>query len=286
MKRNLLTAVACAAVASMAVSSMCFAAGTFKVGFDAEFPPYSFMNEDGEYTGFDVDLAKAVAELEGWEFIPAPLVWDSRDDVMASGEIDCIWSAYAIAGREDSYAWTAPYMNSGTVVLTKENSGIASLADLAGKVVGVQSGSSSLDLISEGGAQAELGATFDRIWQFANTTNEFMALINGNVDAIVEDAGVARYYVGATEGYTILPEALKEDGLCGVAFATDNTEMRDTVDEALATLAENGTLAAIAEKYSATDIVVLDGAAAAPAEAESEPMAAETELTAAETMTE
>ena len=77
MKRNLLTAAVCAAIASMAVSSMCFAADTFKVGFDAEFPPFSYMNEDGEYTGFDIDLAKAVAELEGWEFIPAPLVWDS-----------------------------------------------------------------------------------------------------------------------------------------------------------------------------------------------------------------
>lgn len=278
MKRNLLTAAVCAAVASMAVSSMCFAADTFKVGFDAEFPPYSFMDEDGEYTGFDVDLAKAVAELEGWEFIPAPLVWDSRDDVMASGEIDCIWSAYAIAGREDNYAWTVPYMNSGTVVLTKEGSEIASLADLAGKVVGVQSGSSSLDLVSEGGAQADLGASFARTWQFANTTNEFMALINGNVDAIIEDAGVARYYVGTTEGYKILPEALKEDGLCGVAFATDNEEMRDTVDEALATLAENGTVAAIAEKYSAMDIVALENVAPAP-ETEAETDLAEEPVT-------
>ena len=282
MKRNILTAVVCAAAAAMTVSALCFAEGTFKVGFDAEFPPYSYMNEDGEYTGFDVDLAKAVADLEGWEFIPAPLVWDSRDDVMASGEIDCIWSAYAIEGREADYAWTSPYMNSGTVILTKENSGIASLADLAGKVVGVQSASSSLDLISEGGAQAELGATFDRIWQFANTTNEFMALINGNVDAIVEDAGVAKYYVGATGGYAILDEALKADGLCGVAFSTDNEAMRDTVEEALATLTENGTVAEIAEKYSVSDILVSGDAAPVEAGAEAETEAG-TELTAAET---
>ncbi len=278
MKRNLLTAIVCAAAAAMTVSTLCFAEGTFKVGFDAEFPPYSYMNEGGEYTGFDVDLAKAVAELEGWEFIPAPLVWDSRDDVMASGEIDCIWSAYSIEGREADYAWTSPYMNSGTVVLTKTDSGIASLADLAGKVVGVQSASSSLDLISEGGAQAELGASLGRIWQFANTTNEFMALINGNVDAIVEDAGVAKYYMGTTEGYTILDEALKTDGLCGVAFSTDNESMRDTVEEALATLTEDGTVAEIAAKYNVADILVSGDAA--PAEAGTE---AETELTAAET---
>ena len=280
MKRNLLTAAVCAAAVSMAVSSMCFAADTFKVGFDAEFPPFSFMDESGEYTGFDIDLAKAVADLEGWEFIPAPLVWDSRDDVMASGEIDCIWSAYTIEGREDAYAWTVPYINSGIVVLTKESSEIASLADLAGKVVGVQSASTALDLLSEGGAQADLGASMERIWQFANTTNEFMALINGNVDAIIEDAGVARYYLGTVEGYKILDEAVQEEGLCGVAFATDNEEMRDAVNEALATLAENGTVAAIAEKYSATDIVALENVAPAP---ETE---AETGAAAAEPMTE
>ena len=188
-------------------------------------------------------------------------------------------SLYAIGGREDGDAWTDPYMNSGTVVLVKEDSDIQTLADLAGKVVGVQSASSSLDLISEGGAHAELGASFDRIWQFANTTNEFMALINNNVDAIVEDDGVARYYVGTTEGYRILSESLKEDGLCGVAFSTDNAEMRDTVNEALATLAENGTVSAIAEKYSATDIVALENVAPAPA-------AAETELAEAESAAE
>lgn len=273
MKRSLLTAAACAAVASMAVTSMCFASETFKVGFDAEFPPYSYMDADGEYTGFDVDLAKAVAELEGWEFVAAPIVWDSRDAVLESGEIDCVWSAYTINGREDGYAWSVPYMNSGTVVLVKENSGISGLSDLAGKVVAVQSGSSSLDLISEGGDQADLGASLSRIWQFANTTNAFMALIDGNVDAVITDEGLSEYYAGASDGYSILSEHLTLDELCGVAFRLEDEELRDTVDEALATLAENGTVAAIAEKYNVMNLVALENVAPpaeTPAEAESE----------------
>lgn len=287
MKRNLMMAAACAALVSLAVSSVSLADGTFKVGFDAEFAPFSFMNEDGEYTGLDVDLAKAVAELEGWEFVPAPLVWDSRDDVLASGEIDCIWSAYGISGREDNYAWTVPYIDSGSVFLVKADSGIETLADLAGKVVGVQSASSNLDVLSEGGAQADLGASFARLWQFANSTNAFMALINGNVDAVVNDAGVTAYFVGDSEDYKILAEPLKSSGLCGVAFSKDNEAMRDTVNEALATLAENGTVAEIAAKYNSQDIIVLGGAAPeAAGEAETDAAAAETELTPAEAMTE
>ena len=267
MKRKFLAAAACVMAVSMMLPTVCFADGTFKVGFDAEFPPYSYMNEDGDYVGFDVDLAKAVAELEGWEFIPAPLVWDSRDDALASGEIDCIWSAYTINGREDGYAWSVPYMESGTVALVKEDSGIAGLADLEGKVVGVQSASSSLDLISEGGVQADLGAKFSRIWQFANTTNEFMALINNNVDAVIDDLGVAQYYVGTTGGYSILSEHLVDDEQCGIAFALGNEALRDTVNDALAELAANGTVAAIAQKYNIMDLVALENVAPAPTEA-------------------
>lgn len=268
MKRKLLTAVACAAIASMAVSSMCYASETFKVGFEAEFPPYGYMDADGEYVGFDIDLAKAVCELEGWEFIPAPIAWDSRDDVLASGEIDCIWSGFTINGREDEYLWSVPYMNNSVVLLVADDSGITSLSDMEGKVVGVQSASSSLDLISEGGAQAEWGSSLGRIWQFANTTNAFMALINGNVDAVVNDIAVSDYYVGASKGYTNLSEPLTDNEQCGIAFRFEDEELRDTVNEALATLAENGTVAALAEKYNLQDLIALESAAPTSVEAE------------------
>ncbi len=273
MRKTGLKVMGCAIAASLALSSACFAniaEGTFKVGFDSEYPPYSFMDENGEYTGLDVDLAKAVAELEGWEFIPAPLVWDTRDDVLNSGEIDCIWSAYEISGREDLYAWTEPYMNSGIVFMVRDDSGINDMIDLAGRVVGVQSGSSALDALSEGGEKAELGASFKRIWQFTNSTNLFMALINSDVNAIVNDPGVLAYYVGDEPGYRILSEPLKEEGYCGVAFRPEDTESRDTVQAALETLAENGTVAAIAQKYYAEDIIALENVAPAPEEASTE----------------
>lgn len=287
MMKNLWKTVVCAAAATLAVSSACFAEGTFKVGFESEFPPYSYMDVDGEYVGFDVDLAKAVAELEGWEFIPAPIVWDSRDDVLASGEIDCIWSGFTINGREDDYAWSVPYVKNSVAVLVKSDSGIGSLADLAGKTVGIQSASSSLDLISEGGAQADFGASLGRIWQFPNTTNAFVALINNNVDAVVNDIGVANYYVGVAEGYTILSEYLSDDELYGIAFSKEDEELRDTVNEALTTLTENGTVAEIAAKYNLTDLVVLDGTApAAEADTEAETADAEAVSEAGEAGTE
>ena len=67
---------------------------TFTVGFDAEYPPYGFMDENGEYTGFDLELAEAVCDLEGWELVKKPINWDSKDMELNSGSIDCIWNVF------------------------------------------------------------------------------------------------------------------------------------------------------------------------------------------------
>ena len=111
---------------------------TFTVGFDAEYPPFGYMADDGSYTGFDLELAQAVCELEGWEFVATPIDWDAKDMELNSGSIDCIWNGFTINGREDDYAWSKPYCDNSQVVVVKEGSGISTLADLAGKTVGVQ----------------------------------------------------------------------------------------------------------------------------------------------------
>ena len=118
--------------------------GKFVVGFDAEFPPMGFIAEDGSYTGFDLELAAEVASRLGLEFVAQPIAWDSKDQELASGNIDCIWNGFTISGREDEYTWTEPYMSNNQVVVVNAGSDISTLADLAGAVVAVQKDSSGL----------------------------------------------------------------------------------------------------------------------------------------------
>ena len=107
--------------------------GTFTVGFDQDFPPMGFVGEDGEYTGFDLELAKEVADRLGLEFVPQPIAWDAKDMELSSGTIDCIWNGFTMNGREDAYTWSEPYMDNSQVFVVAADSGISSLADLAGK---------------------------------------------------------------------------------------------------------------------------------------------------------
>ena len=78
----------------------------FIVGFDAEFPPYGYLDENGEYVGFDLDLAEEVCNRNGWKLVKRPISWDSKDSELASGAISCIWNGFTMNGREDQYTWT------------------------------------------------------------------------------------------------------------------------------------------------------------------------------------
>ena len=116
----------------------------FTVGFDAEYPPYGYMDSDtGEYTGFDLELAKEVAERLGLEYAAQPIAWDSKDMELEAGNIDCIWNGFTMTGREDDYTWSEPYMANTQVFVVAKDSGIASQADLAGKIVECQVDSSA-----------------------------------------------------------------------------------------------------------------------------------------------
>ena len=116
---------------------------TFTVGFDQDFPPMGFVGDDGEYTGFDLDLAKEVADRLDMKFVPKPISWDAKDMELSSGGIDCIWNGFTMTGREDKYTWSEPYLNNEQVFVVKKDSGIKTQADLAGKVVDVQTDSSA-----------------------------------------------------------------------------------------------------------------------------------------------
>ena len=104
----------------------------FKHGFDLDYRPYSFVDDNGENGGFDVEMAQAVCEYYGWTYTPVPFNWDAKDAELNAGSCDCIWSGFTINGREDDYLWSEPYSDNTQKIMVKADSGITTLADLAG----------------------------------------------------------------------------------------------------------------------------------------------------------
>ena len=234
---------------------------TFTVGFDAEYPPYGYMDEEtGDYTGFDLELAEAVCEIYGWELVKTPINWDAKDTELNSGAIDCIWNGFTMNGREDDYTWSDPYVGNSQVMVVSEDSGINSLSDLAGKTVGVQAASAALDLLEseDEGGQKELADTFAALQQFPDYNNAFIELQAGSIDAVAMDIGVAKYQLESRgDGYKILDEHLNSEKYA-IGFKKGNTELCDQVNEGLQQVLSDGTFEKLAEKYGIADMVCLE----------------------------
>ena len=232
---------------------------TFTVGFDAEFPPYGYKDENGNYVGFDLDLAAEVATRNGWEIKLQPIDWDSKDMELNSGAIDCIWNGFTINGREDKYTWTAPYVDNSQVVVVKADSGITKLADLAGKTVQVQADSSALAVLTDEEDNEEnlaLAATFKALEQVPDYNTGFLNLEAGAADAVAMDIGVAKYQVESRgDAYVILDEKIATEQY-GVGFKLGNTALRDKVEATMLEMVQDGTFKTISDKWGQTDSVV------------------------------
>ena len=260
MKKKLLCLVAGLTLGAMLLTGCGKSNGnTFTVGFDAEYPPYGYMDENGEFTGFDLELAQAVCDLEGWELVKQPIVWDNKDNELNSGSIDCIWNGFTMDGREDDYAWSDPYVDNSQVIVVSADAGINQLSDLNGKVVGVQAASAALAVLQDEEQQKALADTFGKLQEFADYNTAFAELEAGSVNAIAMDIGVAQYQIDSRDAgkFIILDEHLNSEQYA-IGFALDNTELRDTVNKDLHTLKENGTFDELAEKYGLTDMVCLE----------------------------
>ena len=226
----------------------------FVVGFDQEFPPMGFVADDGSYVGFDLDLAQECAKRMGREFVAQPIAWDSKDQELKSGNIDCIWNGFTISGREDGYTWSEPYMVNDQVVVVKNDSGITSLADLAGLKVAVQKDSSGLAALNDNPALTD---TFGELVEIDSYLQAMMELEMGSVDAIVMDEIVARYEIQTSgKPFAILDEAVASEEY-GVGFLLGNTELRDEVQKTLEDMAADGTMKQISEKWFGSDVTII-----------------------------
>ena len=166
---------------------------TFKHGFDLDYPPYSYRQDDGTVGGFDVELAQAVCEYMGWGYEPVPFNWDAKDMELNAGSCDCIWSGFTKEGREDKYAWGVTYSNNTQGILVPADSDIKTLADLSGKIVGVQTATSAADMLED--SRKDLADTFGELRVYETYTVAFNDLKAGAIDAIAIDMTAGTFLV-------------------------------------------------------------------------------------------
>lgn len=228
--------------------------GTFTVGFDQDFPPMGFVGEDGEYTGFDLELAQETAKRLGLTYVAQPIAWDAKNMELESGNIDCIWNGFTMTGREDEYTWSEPYMENSQVVVVMEDSEIETLEDLAGKIVEVQADSSAEAALKE---MPDLTSTFGTLQTTPDYNTAFMDLEMGSVDAIAMDVIVAGYQMQEREGsFKILEESLASEEYA-IGFKKGNTELCEKVQQTLEEMAADVTMAEISEKWFGEDITTV-----------------------------
>ena len=199
----------------------------FVMGIDPEYPPFSYLGDDGDYTGFDVEICQAVCDYLGWELEIFGVNWDEKLVQLDSFECDCVWSGMTILDsmKEAGYVISEPYYDNTQVLVVKSDSGFASSADLA-----------------------DLAGTFENVLTCDSFLKCFTELEGGSVDAVFVDMPVAASYVANHEGLTIIDEELGAEQY-GIAFRADDAELCAQVEAAVQALVANGTYAEIAAKY-------------------------------------
>ena len=222
------------------------------LGFDQAYPPYGFVGDDGNFTGFDIDLAGEVCKRNSWELNLDPIDWDAKDTLLNSGAITCIWNGFTMEGREDDYTFSEPYMKNGQVIVVKKDSGISSLADLAGKAIITQTDSAALEVLQ--GDQATLAATFASLDTIGDYNTAFMQLESGAVDAVACDLSIAQYQLAAKpDAYAQLDEALSSERYA-VGFKKGSQQLADKVTETLKAMDADGFVADLCDKYASYGI--------------------------------
>lgn len=225
---------------------------TLTVGFDQAYPPYGFVGDDGQFTGFDLDLAAEVCKRNNWEVKDEPIEWDAKDTLLNSGAITCIWNGFTMEGRKNDYTFSAPYMLNGQVVVVKKDSGINSLADLAGKTVITQTDSAAQEVLE--GDKANVAATFATLDTIGDYNTAFMQLESGAVDAVACDLSISQYQISAKpDAYKQLDEALSTEHYA-VGFKKGSQALADKVTETLKAMDADGFVKQLCDKYSSYGI--------------------------------
>lgn len=229
--------------------------GEFVLGLDENFPPMGFRDEQGEIVGFDVDVAKEVCSRLGIELKLQPINWDAKEQELNTGNIDAIWNGFTITEeRKEKVLFTEPYMKNRQVLIVMDDSSFNAPADLKGKKLGLQAGSSAADALN---GAADFKASLGEVVEFDDNMVALMDLEKGGIDAVLMDEIVARYYITTKDkGYRVLDEELASEEY-GIGFRKDDKELMEKFQETLTGMAQDGKLAEISNKWFSEDITTI-----------------------------
>lgn len=226
--------------------------GEFVLGLDATFKPMGYTDENDEIVGFDIDVAEEVCNRLGVKLVKQPINWDTKEEDLNLGKIDCIWNGMSInASREEAMNLSEPYMKNAMVFVVGEGSDIASQADLNGKTVAVQNGSTAQEILEDSGLDVTINA-------IATNVEALQQLDLGLVDSVFLDSVVANYEISSSgKTYTILPDGLEEEEYA-IGFRKNDNALRDKVQETLSEMKADGALGEISEKWFGSDITIVE----------------------------
>ena len=221
------------------------------VGFDSAYPPYGYVGDDGQYTGFDLELAQETAKRNSWDVQLEPIDWDAKDTLMDSGAINCIWNGFTVEGRENDYTFSGNYMINAQVIVVKKGAGITDFAGLAGKTVITQTDSAAYEVLAgDDAVKADVAATFASLETIGDYNTAFMQLESGAVDAVACDLSISAYQLAAKpDAYQQLDEKLSEEHYA-VGFKKGDEATADTVTETLKAMDKDGFVKDLCEKYA------------------------------------
>ena len=228
------------------------------VGLDDEYPSMGFKNDKNEIIGFDVDLAKAAAKKLGREVEFKAIDWNSKEAELKSGRIDVLWNGLDITPeRKENMLFSDPYMDNRQIVFIRKddeaNKNISSEKDLAGKAIGTQAGSTAETYIT---GNDELKNSFSDFKTYGDYISAFMDLENGRIDAVVCDEIVGRYYLSKhADKLEALSVTVGPSTEFGIAFAKENTALRDEVQKAFDEIVADGTAKTISEEWFGADLI-------------------------------
>lgn len=229
------------------------AATKIVVGLDDNFPPMGFRDDKNQLVGFDIDMAKEAAKRLGLEVEFKPIDWSAKEAELSGKRVDALWNGLTITEeRKQNIAFTAPYMENHQIIVVPAGSAIKTKADLAGKVVGAQEGSSAVDAIKK---EDTVFKSFKEFKTFGDNVTALMDLTTGRLEAVVVDEVVGRYYVAKKpDAYAVLGDNFGTEEY-GVGLRKDDTELHGKLEKALADMKADGAAAKIAEQWFGKNII-------------------------------
>ena len=231
------------------------------VGFDNTFVPMGFEEKNGNYAGFDIELAKYVSKKLGITVHFQPIDWDMKETELQNGTIDAIWNGYSATDeRREKVAFTIPYMQNTQILVVKKTSGIHSVEDMAGKVLGAQNGSSGMLDFEEHPEVLKNRVKGGDADQYQSVNEAIIDLKNDRIDALLIDRVYADYYLtteGIADEYDTIPSGFESESFA-VGVRPADKKLLEALNQAFKELYQEGIFQQISQKWFGEDVATLE----------------------------